>query len=720
MTDKAETAARLKKLAKNKNYDELEEVILDALEEDSIEFDDLLTILNMVARRAEAGTAESIAWMAVTSWAEKHGDAPALELARGAATGLPKSAVLREELSSLFLRVKAAYPGVETVVNRIFVGSVMPLPQAAKRADQALELPPGTYLVKRGRKDPGRVIGVAEGGEAIEVEFAAGKHAFRFEELSMVEVLSPDHFRALAVFEPERLARRAEEDPAGLVEDLLRVTGGELSYRELRSHLVTVLEGDWSKWWNGARAVVMRSPWIEMSVGRQPTLTLRRQALSHTDRVREEFDEAETAAAQIEAVVEYLEQASEHAAGETELVAHFADTLREIAGDEDLSEALAAAAALDRLRAVAPDAAGEAAEPDVSEVDPADLLFPIEDSRVKRAVLERIQRTTPDEWTDFFVAAMPAGSAEICDWMARELTHAGRGDDLPAIAAGILKHPHELADALTWVWKAAGSGQLIGKKGGPDPERLLTDYLNVADRAARESRSAYAGKIRGAISGKSYASARTLMEAMNDRSARRVKEAMNRFPGLTDQVRVHITDLLVETHPNIYAEYVPPWLDEEVLYSTRRGLDAKKEEYSEYVNVKLPEIAEAIGVAASFGDLSENAEYTAGLEARERLTERANSLKADLDIARILPDEFADGDRVTVGSRIVSRDRATGEEKTLTFLGPWDVDVESGVLSYRAPLSQAFMGKAVGSLIEAEIDREKRGFEIVSIESALR
>ncbi|MEN8149995.1 MAG: GreA/GreB family elongation factor [Planctomycetota bacterium] len=722
MADHAETAAKLKKLTKNKMYDELEEAILEALEEDSVAFDDLLTILDMAARRADPAVAESLAWMAVTSWAEKHGDEEALELARGAARGIPRSAVLREELSGLYLKVKADYPAVETVVERIFTGNTMPLPQAAKRADRALELPPGTYVVKRGRKDPGRVIGVAEGGEAIEVEFPAGNQLFRFEELDMVEVLPADHFRALSVFEPERLAERAAEAPGALVEDLLRAVGGELSYRELRGHLVDVIGTDWSKWWNGARGIVQRSPWIEMSVGRQPTLTLRRQALSHTDRVRDEFDEAETVDEQIVAVVEYLEQASEHAEDEVELVAYLAETLREVARDEeeDPAEALSAAAVLDRLRAVAPEASGDAAEPDISGVDPADLLLPIDDPRVKRAILERVQRTDPDGWTDFFAAAMPAGTAELCDWMARELAGAGRGGDLPGIAAGILKHPHELAEALIWVWKWAGNGELIGEKDGPDPERLLTDFLNVADRAARESRSAFAGKIRGAISSKNYASARVLMEAMNDRSARCVKEALNRFPGLTDMVRVHVTDLLVETHPNIYAEFVPPWEDEEVLYSTRAGLDAKNEEYSGFVHVKLPNIAEAIGKAASHGDLSENAEYTAALEERERLTERANALKAQLDIARILPDEFADGDIVTVGSRIVSRDAESGGEKTLTFLGPWDVDVEGGVFSYRAPLSQAFMGKKAGAVVEVEIDRETRRFEIVSIESALR
>jgi len=56
----------------------------------------------------------------------------------------------------------------------------------------------------------------------------------------------------------------------------------------------------------------------------------------------------------------------------------------------------------------------------------------------------------------------------------------------------------------------------------------------------------------------------------------------------------------------------------------------------------------------------------------------------------------------------------------MTFLGPWDLDVENGIYSYRAPLSMAFMGKVVGSLVQVELDGEMRRYEIVSVESALR
>ena len=49
----------------------------------------------------------------------------------------------------------------------------------------------------------------------------------------------------------------------------------------------------------------------------------------------------------------------------------------------------------------------------------------------------------------------------------------------------------------------------------------------------------------------------------------------------------------------------------------------------------------AIGRAAAFGDLSENAEYTSALEERDHLTKRATQLKADLDKAKTITTEMA-------------------------------------------------------------------------------
>jgi transcription elongation GreA/GreB family factor len=130
--------------------------------------------------------------------------------------------------------------------------------------------------------------------------------------------------------------------------------------------------------------------------------------------------------------------------------------------------------------------------------------------------------------------------------------------------------------------------------------------------------------------------------------------------------------------------------------------------------------AVAIGAAAAKGDLRENWEYKSALEERDRLVERATRVRDEFDRARVISPADISGDEVNVGTTIELRDMASGEELTVTFLGPWDADIENGVYSYFAPLSLRFMGRKAGDRVRATFgDRTEAEYEIRTIERAV-
>src|SRR5690606_12986828 len=126
----------------------------------------------------------------------------------------------------------------------------------------------------------------------------------------------------------------------------------------------------------------------------------------------------------------------------------------------------------------------------------------------------------------------------------------------------------------------------------------------------------------------------------------------------------------------------------------------------------------AIGHAADFGDLSENAEFTAALEQRDFLSRRANEIGEELKKAAVIPMDMIDNSRVNIGTSARVRDLATGEELRYTFLGPWDVDLDNNVYSYKAPFSLAFLGKKIGDRVEARGEHGDRILEIVGVDLA--
>ena len=191
--------------------------------------------------------------------------------------------------------------------------------------------------------------------------------------------------------------------------------------------------------------------------------------------------------------------------------------------------------------------------------------------------------------------------------------------------------------------------------------------------------------------------------------------------GLTDHAKIQMMQVFGEVHRELKKkeEVAAPHLDEAVIYCTDAGIRSRNDEYERMVNVDLPRVFEAVGKAASFGDLSENAEYTAALEDRARLTKKAEEMVEELRRAKPIDKSLLIEGEVTIGTRVTARDTTSGQTKEFTLLGPWDADLDKGRLDYRAPLARAFMGHGVGATIRAEVGGKVSQFEILDVQPAV-
>ena len=179
-----------------------------------------------------------------------------------------------------------------------------------------------------------------------------------------------------------------------------------------------------------------------------------------------------------------------------------------------------------------------------------------------------------------------------------------------------------------------------------------------------------------------------------------------------------LLDILMEVEPGLVQSSMLQIWEENAVYVTAEGLARKQGEFREIMEVKLPKVFEDIGRAAAFGDLSENAEYTAALEERDKLTKRAASVKNDLEKAKIIdPSRCQDG-VVGLGSHIRVHNERTGEEAAYRVLGPWDGGPEEGVLSYKSPLGRAFLGKNVGDVVEAQLPGGTEVYKVLEAHGA--
>jgi transcription elongation factor GreB len=161
-----------------------------------------------------------------------------------------------------------------------------------------------------------------------------------------------------------------------------------------------------------------------------------------------------------------------------------------------------------------------------------------------------------------------------------------------------------------------------------------------------------------------------------------------------------------------------PWLDEGTLWTTEEALETRRRELRELQDIRLPTNAKAIGAAAAHGDLSENSEWQYAMEEKHRLEEQINQLQLDLAKTRVIVPDDVPTDSVGIGSKVTLHgdDGATIE---MTFLGPWESDLDKRIYSYRSGLAQSLMGQPVGASVMVKIDGREGTYTIEAVASAL-
>lgn len=123
-------------------------------------------------------------------------------------------------------------------------------------------------------------------------------------------------------------------------------------------------------------------------------------------------------------------------------------------------------------------------------------------------------------------------------------------------------------------------------------------------------------------------------------------------------------------------------------------------ELKNLVEVLIPQNAEAVAYARSFGDLRENAEYDAAKEQRRFLQRRRSDLERSLGFMDVT--NFGDvelTDTVVPGCRVFLKG-PDGKEVSYYILGAWDGDVDRGRIAYKAPLGQALVEHRVGEKVK--------------------
>ena len=148
---------------------------------------------------------------------------------------------------------------------------------------------------------------------------------------------------------------------------------------------------------------------------------------------------------------------------------------------------------------------------------------------------------------------------------------------------------------------------------------------------------------------------------------------------------------------------------------SKEGYEKRKAKLDKMKHEDMPRIAEQIAEARGFGDLSENAEFHAAVEAQGMLQARINDLQNLLGQAYIVAKPTGPSDQVVFGSKVRVLDLDLKEEEDFILVGPGDEDYDQNKILLTSPIGQALVGKRVGEKVEVQIPRGVLKLKIVEI-----
>ncbi len=148
---------------------------------------------------------------------------------------------------------------------------------------------------------------------------------------------------------------------------------------------------------------------------------------------------------------------------------------------------------------------------------------------------------------------------------------------------------------------------------------------------------------------------------------------------------------------------------------TPEGFEALSSEFTYLNTVLKPRVNKEKQIAAEHGDRSENAEYHAAKEKLRHIDKRLKYLSSLLDVAQIIDPATLDHSRVCFGSTVEIEDIESLEKQLITICGVLESEVESGIISYKAPLAKALLGKEPEDEIRVQTPKGVKEYEICSI-----
>ncbi|MBN2368936.1 MAG: transcription elongation factor GreA [Vicinamibacteria bacterium] len=130
------------------------------------------------------------------------------------------------------------------------------------------------------------------------------------------------------------------------------------------------------------------------------------------------------------------------------------------------------------------------------------------------------------------------------------------------------------------------------------------------------------------------------------------------------------------------------------------------------LKVQLPK---EIQRAREFGDLRENAEYSAAKERQSYLDARIAQLHRRVAALSMINLERIPKDKVGLGAVVTLRNTDSDQEVVYEIVSPEEIDPENGRISASSPIGRCLLGHERGDVVVVRVPAGTKEYEIIKL-----
>lgn len=715
-------------------YDKLEDAWLGIIESNSKSLQALFEVVDLLAKREEKKRAQDLLVTLAPHYKQKGHYQDVLEILKKVLEYNPKEKGLAKEIAECYSYIYKDRPYAKDLIEKTCIETTPDIRGAIKKLENYFYLDRGDYVYHKSW-GVGQVFSVDTQGEKVNINFEKkSNHSVAMDIApAILQKLDKDDLLAMIYAQKDVLNKMIEENPVDLIKLTLKYFKGKASVSHIKNRLISgvIPPEAWSRWWTSTKKLLKKDPYIKLTDGTPTTsfLEFRASPMSHHQEIIEKLSQTKDTSKKITITKSYISEMKNTEINKetlSEIANLFKNESDQLYGTNP-SLATECLLLLDEVQGVLKEEPGKY-ETGIETLISAHKILPelVENMNIleyKKHVLGLIKKIKSESWQEEFVSLFFANSGNLWEFIIKELDAGNKHHAIEEIALRLFNHFNAYPEHYIWFCKNGMHGRNAELYKNIDPATMFNRLIELLDNLYFKIQKGREGDFKTVVNkiknlledkGTDYA-----INILNDANAESIFNVVSSSKGLEDWFKVSIESVIQDRYPDLFEKPGLPKLDESKIYVTKEGYERRKREFDHLMNVEFPENARDLGEAISRGDLRENAEYKAAREKQAMLVEKAERIKAELQRVVVIDPHSIRPDTAAPGTKVTLRHQGKAEIEIYTILGPWDVDIEKGIISYLSPIGKGLLDKTAGETITIKLPEGESAYEIIKIEKAL-